>query len=169
MKKEKPKKVYVLMVSRIFPAYHPRKGEETNFPQYIVENKKETTVRPNYERWRVKADAINRGEAVLSIRIWTGKPYCSPQQEITELSKIEVQKVHIYQIPIVFITDNWEMAPVYSPKLNHTHIFIENSTLALRHPFKFAYRDGLSLVDFNAWFKKPAEDMALIHFGNFKY
>lgn len=149
------------MVSRVFPAYHPRKGEETNFPQYIAENKKETTVRPNYERWRQKADAINRGDAVLSVRIWTGKPYCSPQKEISELSKIEVQKVHIYQVVKTF--------PCGWLKDFHVNIFIENSVMPLRHAFKFAYRDGLSLADFQAWFKKPAEDMALIHFGNFKY
>lgn len=163
MKQPKPKKVYVLMISRIFPAYHPRKGEETNFPEYIVDGKKEHTMRGNYKLWKYRADMINAGKAVLSIRTWTGKPYFSKQNEFCELSSITVQKAHIYQIPMLIGSHEYES------KSKHSLIFIENSVTPLRHPFKFAYRDGLSLPDLQAWFKKPAEDMALIHFGNFKY
>lgn len=153
------KKIYVLMVSRVFPSYHPRKGEETGFPELIISGFKQHTVRPNYERWKKKSDQINAGKAVLSIRYWTGKPYCSPQKEFCELSSIEVQKVCYYKLPVV--TNNLPTS--------YNLIFINNSVIPLRHPFKFAARDGLSLADLQSWFPKPVEDMALIHFGNFKY
>lgn len=160
MKKAKPKKVYVLMVSRVFPTYHPRKGEDTNFIQYIIEERKEHTLRGNYAEWKRKADAVNAGKAIISLRVWTGKPYASKQSEFAILDSVEVQKAHVYQIAR---QNEW-----FSGN-NLTKIFIENSIVPLRHPFKFAYRDGLSLPDFQAWFKKTGEDLALIHFGSFKY
>lgn len=160
MAKQPKLKTYVLMVSQVFPAYHPRKGQETGFPLAIATDDKQHTVRVNYAAWKRKSDDINTGKAILSIRLWTGLPYRSKQHELMQLNHIDVQKVHIYNIPRI---DEW-LAGNY-----HTYIFIDNSIQPLRWPFKFAARDGLTMQDFLGWFKKPVENAALIHFTNFKY
>lgn len=38
-------------------------------------------------------DAINNNRMYLSIREWSGKPYCSPQNELRQIHKIGLQKV----------------------------------------------------------------------------
>ncbi len=74
---------YVLTLSQTFPANHPRAGEETGFiPKFFGAvnglpcfHPKKHTIRGNYELWRKRFEKINKGEAVLSIRKWVGKPY----------------------------------------------------------------------------------------------
>jgi len=108
---------YVLMVSRVFPATHKRKGDETHFEQKIktaIEQSEEIdengacfpgmwdfdpkphTIRANYPIWEKRIKAIQEGKAILSIRYWEGIPYNSKQVEILQLDKdygIGVQKV----------------------------------------------------------------------------
>lgn len=158
MKRQDGKKVYVLMVSRTFPAYHPRKGEETGFPDKIIAEIKRRTIRGNYKLWKYRADEVKAGRAVISLRYWLGKPYNSKQVEFAELSDITVQRCHIYQIkaskPLTF---------------DRTLIFLDDNITPIRRPFMLANSDGLSMADFCAWFKKPCEDMALINFGHFTF
>lgn len=166
MSKPKRKIVYVLTVLRYFPGTHPRKGQETGFPDKIISGDKQHTVLGNYALWKKRADKINAGLAVLSIRFWTGKPYASKQYAFCELSTINVQKVHVYQIARTHYDSCMALSGILPTK---TDILIEDRLIPLKHPFKFAAHDGLSLQDFNAWFKKPGEDMACIHFKNFAY
>ena len=72
-------KTYVLMVSTKFPAYHFLNGEPTLFIEKIASGEKITSIRFNYELWRKRFEKINKGEAVLSVRSWEGKPYRSKQ------------------------------------------------------------------------------------------
>lgn len=107
-------KTYVLTVSRNFPATHPRKGEKTEFVLKIQnglgitckncrevsrfdgdccgylpgqKGEKLHTIRANYDFWKKRIDEVNEGKAILSLRYWTGKPYCSKQEEFARLDK----------------------------------------------------------------------------------
>lgn len=110
------------------------------------------TIRANYPLWEKRFAEIARGEACLSIRQWTGKPYRSPQVEIGRLTHadgIGIQKLDDSS-PFVYLIDGHEA---------------EMTELELAH------NDGLSLGDWRDWFKghdifKP---MAIIHFTKFRY
>lgn len=145
-------KTYVLTVSNYFPKTHARVGESTGFVQNIVqlksgESEKIHTIRGNYELWKKRAESINEGKAILSIRYWSGKPYQSKQVEICTLSSIGVQKL---QDPTNFV-----YATVDSSTVNWEDL---------------AKNDGLSFDDFCEWFKvRSKEPMAVIQFTDFKY
>lgn len=182
----KKKKVYVLMISRTFPATHPRKGELTNFAPKILSvcgvnipyqaagqnlildtkayyadycftqgfDPKIHTIRGNYDLWKKRADKINAGEAVLSLRQWSGSPYNyaqdgSKQVEFMQLEKINVQKIEFNKFLGAFIDD--------------TDSDVRLETLAKN--------DGLSVEDFKAWFHdlKYDEPYAIINFTDHKY
>ena len=95
-------KTYVLTLSQRFPAKHPRKGEPTNFDKQMFNavwrshnmsvgypqfGMKLHTIRANWPLWSKRFEKIERGEACLSIRQWTGKPYASKQVELCRLTK----------------------------------------------------------------------------------
>lgn len=163
-------KTYVLMVSRTFPATHPRKGEQTFFTEKINESlipvselpilgKKLHTIRANYELWEKRIIAVQEGKAVLSIRYWSGSPYNfkkdgSKQIELTRLDKdsgVGIQKI---EKGIFF------------------DFAIELKNLIIELPDKqIAINDGLSLDDFKAWFRgyDLSKPMAIIHFTKFRY
>ena len=186
-------KTYVLLISQYFPATHPRKGGKTGFVEKIenaigitckkcrvVEHfdgdccgylpkknggKKYHTIRANYDLWKKRIDEVNAGEAVLSLRYWTGKPYNSKQQEFARLDKDSGIGVQIADLS----------------NINDHAVLIGGSVppnTPILDVYKRAYcsdfvakNDGLSLSDFEAWFKgydlnKP---MAIIHFTDFRY
>lgn len=151
----KPKKLkcYVITVSEYFPSYHPRKNEETNFPLKIVEMEKIHTIRANFDWWKKRIDAINRGEAYLSIRKWSDKPYRSPQVEIKRLYKVGIQE---FRLP----------GP-NSPITKHLRMTGENG---FYYCSTIAENDGLKIDDFVSWFKPyKAGSLAIIHFTDFRY
>lgn len=151
------KKTFVLTVSKRFPKTHKREGESTGFVESIanlfticdlgVECNKIHTIRSNYTLWKDRAQQINEGKAILSIRYWSGMPYRSKQVEICRLEKIGVQKLDS--------PDNFVYATIGG------------------HPFDWellAKNDGLSFIDFCEWFSdRQKEPMAIIHFTNFRY
>ena len=171
-------KTYVLTVSRVFPSTHKRKGERTNFVCKILHtinfnesgvdlyricsNECETscfrrlidpklhTIRANYELWAKRIEQVQKGEAILSIRYWSGKPYNSKQVEICQLDKdsgIGVQQCCFDE--------------------NGADIFYGS-----RPDFNtLAKNDSLSLEDFKEWFKgyDLSKPMAIIHFTKFRY
>lgn len=149
-------KTYVLMVSTKFPAYHPKKGIETDFPLKIKYYEKSHTIRGNFELWKKRFEKINRGEAVLSVRIWDGIPRKSKQLEIFKYNythKIGVQE-------ICFIQNNIERPCIF-----------EDNYASRNHIQEIAKNDGLSVEDFKEWFKKYDlnKPMAIIHFTSFRY
>lgn len=172
---EKKLKTYVLMISRVFPAKHPRAGQQTYFREKIQRNcigkksidgsfepfkiniidftdPKLHTIRENYDLWASRADKINRGEAVLSLRQWTGKPYNSKQVEFIRLEKIGVQRVKISRLAI----DGRHIV---------VHTSIDGKLIDID---KVSKNDGLSVDDFCKWHKKDIEGVC-IHFTDFKY
>lgn len=163
-------KTYVITLSQVFPADHPKAGKRTHFAAKVQDtlndkpntdkidpDYKRHTIRANYPLWAKRFEQIERGEACLSIRQWTGKPYRSKQEEIARLTKedgIGLQKL--------------EFAPCYgiigaAAVIEGANKFISKITLA--------YNDGLTHDDWLDWFKSYdlSKPMAIIHFTNFRY
>ncbi len=156
-------KTYVITLSQVFPATHPRKGEKTEFKEKVLAAINEPyqsairpkihTIRANYEFWKKRFDDIYAGTACLSIRQWTGKPYCSKQVEIARLTKddgIGIQKLIFYHGSIEYPIIRGGCEPLLS---------------------ELAYNDGLSVEDWSAWFKRYNLYMplAIIHFTSMRY
>ena len=173
---------YRLSISRTFPATHKRKGENTFFVEKILKGQKKIlscylcderhicknhwkivsinfepkihTIRGNYDLWAKRFEKINKGEAVLELYYWSGKPYNSKCVTICQLDKndgIGVQKI---------IFDCGEYSHVY---LNNEAIEVEVEALSKN--------DGLNPSDFEDWFKKYdlSKPLAIIQFTDFRY
>lgn len=175
-------KTYYLTISQTFPATHPRKGEPTGFVDKIQEalnyvkyfgiegmqptkRAKIHTIRGNYNRWNKIFEQIYAGEAFLSLRVWSGKPYRSKMIEIARLTKddgIGIQRLK-------FISDrdgchNWWH---FSIDGRYCHY----DTKADYVPNELAQNDGLSYKDWQDWFRNYdlSKPLAIIHFTNFRY
>lgn len=122
-------KTHVLLFSTHFPSHHPKAGEETNFDTMVPDLEKIHTIRGNYDYWKPKLDEVNRGEAILSCRIWTGKPYRSPQKEICQFTKVDYEAITMGNF-------------VASVGLNNVHVDLK----------VLAENDGLLRTDFVDWF-----------------
>jgi hypothetical protein len=134
-------KTYVLIVSRHFPKTHPAAGEETHFVESILNNIKTTTIRGNYKYWRKIASQVNAGEAVLSIRYWSDKPYRSKQVEFARCTKLSKDRV--------FITNDHNG---FEMSVNNTYYY----TYDLR---KIVREEGFkNFKDFADWF--PQEEFS---------
>lgn len=133
-------KTYVLMLSREFPKTHPRAGEPTNFKTKKEEGVKKHTIRGNAELWEHRAEEINAGRAILSVRQWSGKPYetGSHQIEICRHTKLGTQRVTLnFRAP-------WNRFVGVHQKSGDIHYptFVD-----------VAQNDGLSPEDFVSWFE----------------
>jgi len=174
-------KTYVLTVSRYFPKTHKRAGEQTHFTTKIELNEtiwggtkstlelslmefgkpKIHTIRQNVELWQKRISEIKKGNAILSIRYWSGKPYNSKQVEICQLDKdsgigIEELDLSVFkELGMCFINYN-ELTFSGAKQVSHKEL---------------AKNDGLSIFDFIEWFKKYdlSKPMAIIHFTKFRY
>ena len=170
---------YRISIAVKFPATHPRKGEPTDFVEQIS-NARDTspyeahlspedrvkyikkchTIRGNYELWEKRFKKINRGEAVIELYRWEGKPFNSNQVIFATLGKedgIGLQPLKLHPIMITGALKNNDVALTSS-----------NGGLSLS---KVAVNDGLSLDDFKAWFKGAdlSKPLAIIHFTDFRY
>ena len=161
-------KTYVIIISRNFPAKHPRHEEPTNFDTQLLNavwrahnmsigfpkvGMKLHTIRGNYELWSKRFEKIDEGKAALSIRYWTGKTYHSKQTEIVKLTKedgIGLQRLEFYngclQQPII------------------------RSGITIKAEY-LANNDGLSFDSWKDWFKSCdlSQPLAIIHFTKFRY
>ena len=144
-------KTYVIILSEKFPTTHPRKGQETAFGRSFLNGKKIHTIRGNFPLWEKRIAQIQKGEAVLSVRQWTGKPYQSKQVEIARLTAED--GVGIQELKLTDLS-------------RPTTINGQRIELPL-----LAQNDGLSFNDWFNWFigydlSKP---LAIIHFTKFRY
>lgn len=133
-------KTFVLIVSEHFPATHPRAGEPTYFVDSILYGIKKTTFRENYELWEKRVSEVNQGKAIISVRVWTGKPYNSKQKEVIKLNHVGVIKID---------EKIWKML------IRNKH----NLELIASH-------DGLTSEEFLSWFEKPKFPMAQLFFNS---
>lgn len=150
-------KKYIITLSKFFLKQHIRAGEETDFKESFLKGKKVHTIRANYNLWEARIKEVQEGKAVLSIRQWSGLPYRSKQDEITELSKedgVGIQK-------LTFKKDS------------NGEFFLEDFDIDGKYiDFdKLAANDGLLTEDWYRWFKKYdlSKPMAVIHFTSFRY
>lgn len=159
-------KTYVLTLSKVFPAYHSRKGEPTNFKEAfkagqvfnrggesLYPHPKIHTIRSNFALWEKRFKEIEKGEAILSIRQWSGKPYHSKQEIICNLTNtdgIGLQKLYVAGCAVIH------------PK------FVDGCSVKC---WDLASNDGLSVLDWMNWFKNYnlVEPLAVIHFTKFRY
>lgn len=171
-------KTYVITLSKQFPVGHIRTGEPTFFkerftfgqqcqfcpPEYRdmdcpecdeclrnCEPVKIHTIRANYPLWAKRIAEVERGEACLSIRQWTDKPYRSKQVEIARLTKddgVGIQKVEL--------TNDLSECIIGRRHYNYVDI---------------AKNDGLHPADWLDWFREYnlTRPMAIIHFTSFRY
>lgn len=144
-------KTYVITLSEKFPTTHTRKGQETEFGRSFLNGKKIHTIRANFPLWEKRIAQIQKGEAVLSVRQWTGKPYRSKQVEIARLTAED--GVGIQELKLTDLS-------------RPTTINGQLIELPL-----LAQNDGLSFNDWFNWFigydlSKP---LAIIHFTKFRY
>ena len=154
-------KTYVLTVSEKFPKTHPKSGEPTNFPMSIKHYDKIHTIRGNYDLWAKRFEKINAGEAVLSVRVWEGKPYNSKQREIFRYDyrrKIGIEKL------------NMDTFDVGRDDNNDVYLNFEVGKTMVSADL-LAKNDGLCYEDFENWFKGYdfSRPMAVIHFTDFRY
>lgn len=158
-------KTFYLTLSQVFPSTHSRAGEPTEFKDKFfngLDNERDDgkihTIRANYDFWAKRFEKIAAGEAILSIRQWVGKPYGkgSKQREIARLTRedgIGLQRLS-------FTVDAYTCERV---------ALIDGITLpSLR---VLANNDGLSLQDWNDWFRgyDLSHNLAIIHFTKFRY
>jgi len=137
------------VVSEYFLKSHSKAGEKTDFVAAIVKEIKKHTIRVNFNYWLKAINRIKQGDAILSVRIWTGKPYNSKQKEVFRFTAddgVGIQKLK--RAGNLFIVGG-DVVPV--------------STLSAN--------DGLSKANFLEWFKgvKSGAEMAVIHFTKFRY
>lgn len=173
-------KTFVLTVSRYFPKTHKRAGEPTCFVEKILSEQKACgliskleiekyepfsmfvfntdspkihTIRANYPLWKKRIEQIKKGEAILSLRYWSGKPYNSKQIEFCQLdenSEIGIQALQMTSL-------GW---------------FVDSCDSDFTS-LDFAKNDGLEPLDFSEWFRGKIsinmEPMAIIHFTAMRY
>ena len=149
-------KIYVITLSRSFLSGHKRAGDPTGFREKFLRKEKIHTIRGNYELWKARIEDVQKGEAVLSIREWTGAPYKSPQAEIARLTAadgVSVQRLEWL--------GRWCLETVNGKTLLET-----TEKLSV-----LANNDGLELEDWLEWFKKAdkAGPFAIIHFTGLRY
>jgi hypothetical protein len=159
---------YVITVSEKFPNTHKMAGEETNFPNLIFSGRKKHTIRSNYDLWEKRFEKINKGEAILSLRVWTGKPYNSKQREFIRLDNtMGIGLQSLFFIPYLKSPNDGiiSKSSLWLPYVE-TEIKIKKADLQ-----ELATNDGLSTDDFKEWFKNYdlSKPMAIIHFTNFRY
>lgn len=148
--------------NRYFPKGHPKEGQSTFFVEKIYKSLYITKVVPkelvdsfgfdkmNDDSCKPKHHTIRAGKHfkdgdLFSPRVWSAKPYTSPQIQIAP--DLEIKKVYDFRIEVdgdyicVFV-DNY---PFYE----------ENKTMVTQIEAleTLAQNDGLSLQDFKDWFK----------------
>lgn len=128
---------------------HPRAGEKTFFRKKILSGEKIHTIRSNFKYWFKIVKMINNGDAILSIRQWSGKPYYSKQVEILKVKKVGYNRIKIVKDKFIKIDDQ--------EKQDYNSIIDA-----------LAKNDGLKTDDFKNWFPKKFEGI-IIHFNNTTY
>lgn len=158
-------KTYVITLAKTFPAGHPRKGEPTEFLEKFLNgqtgkgNAKLHTIRANYPLWEKRIKEVQNGNAVLSVRQWSGRPYASKQVEIARLSALDgvgIQRLDIFNL--------WG---------NNRYTVLDDNLLAMFDVNRadLAKNDGLSLYEWLNWFGDYdlSQPLAIIHFTSFRY
>ena len=142
------KKCLVLTVSRYFFKGHPIAGAPTDFPLLIIKDEKIHTIRADEKGyWKKVVDKVNSGKYYLSIRTWSGKPYASKQSEVTRVYSMNYQEIY----------------------MSNEGIMVDDRMLTLDEVKTLAANDGLSVENFEGWFRKLPFKGCILHFTNKVY
>lgn len=146
----------VITFSTRFPAYHPKAGQPTNFPEKLWKALSETEAETNLFDFAITAKLIgtklpfgefqpkyhtiragNRWKVgdKFSPRVWSGKPYNSKQ--ITIGPNIEIVNV-------------WEIEST-----GNNYLYLNGRSINLFEIQLLAKNDGLNYKDLMDWFKYP--------------
>lgn len=150
----------VITFSRVFPAYHPRKGEPTYFVEKIWKSLSDQgltmptelekayneafpcqfTEQEHIHYHKPKGHTIRSGNRwkagdKFSPRVWSGKPYASKM--ITIAPDIEIKKVWNITINLI----------------SRPYFTVNGVGLKTEQVYELAVNDGLSLEELKAWFK----------------
>jgi len=122
----------VITFSTFFPAYSQYRLMKTNFEEKILSGEKKHTIRAG-NRWKV-------GDK-FSPRVWTSKPYHSPQKIICD--DLTICKIYEFKIleGRLFLINNC------------TELYVDKDLIT-----KIAQNDGLTLTQFDSWFKGGSKD-----------
>ena len=147
---------YNIVLSQFFPSWHLRKGEPTNFKE-LLRIVKLHTIRANYSLWKKRFEKIARGEAILIIRVWLGRPYRSKTMELARLDKDS-------GIGIQQLTFGKGLFGLYSMELP----YVDGNLVRVE---QLAQNDGLDYEDWCTWFSNydHSQPLAVIHFTHFRY
>lgn len=145
----------VITFSRTYPAYHPRKGQQTFFVEKITRSLHLSGIRPYdipdgvfstemYYLVDPKHHTIRVGNRwkvgdYFSPRVWSGKPYASPM--ITIAPDIKIEKV-------------WNIAISKDFKDTAPRFEILYKYFSIEEEIRLATNDGLSHDDLRSWFNK---------------
>lgn len=158
-------KTYNIMLSKVFPVTHKRAGEPTFFSQKVQAAKYPTvfpnevpklhTIRANCYLWEKRIADVQVGKAEICLRQWTGKPYRSKTVVLMRLTADD--GVGLQKLRFTVDTDCKRVAIIDGISLPSLRVLADN--------------DGLSLDDWNDWFRgyDCSKSMAIIHFTNFRY
>jgi len=143
----------LITFSRVFPAYHPRKGEPTNFVEQIYNSIFEEdcdwsdapggpeayVIEMNHSVVTLKHHTIRNGNRwkvgdKFSPRVWSGKPYASKM--ITIAPDIEIKKI-------------WDF------EIKGDSIYIDGRSISPDNLEEVAENDGLSRHELQEWFQYP--------------
>ena len=172
------------MLSVAFPKTHIRAGQPTQFIEAFISGqgcsfcpnnawcdpKKEScvapfkklhTIRANYPLWKKRIEAVQRGEAVINIRVWQGKPYRSKTTLISTLTAKD--GVGIQELTFLR-NDLHSPASIDGRQYSLFSDHFEKVT-------QLANNDGLCFVDWAEWFKgyDLSHPLAIIQFTKFRY
>lgn len=173
-------KTYIICLSKAFPSSHPMKGKPTDFKMAMlsallcakccIRKKgmcmgecvasayiKRHTVRANYPLWAKRIAEVQRGEAVLSVRQWSGRPYMSKQETIALLTAQDGIGIQMLKF-----------LPDADGCILWNQFVIDNRYADIKN---VANNDGLSLEDWREWFRNYdlTKPLAIIHFTSFRY
>jgi hypothetical protein len=147
-------KKFALNVSQNFLAYHPKKGQPTFFVEQILDGRKKHTVRSNYHYWNRIAEKVNKGEGLLVVTVWKGRPYHTKKIDITTFNYVGIQK---FSMKMRKRDKSFAIA------------YVDGRMLLPDEFTTFCANDGLSVFDFVHWMKRKDTEGVVIHFGHFKY
>ncbi|MBR6931124.1 MAG: hypothetical protein IKH61_13000 [Bacteroidales bacterium] len=156
-------KTYQITLSKVFPSKHPRHGQPTEFRELYEDAIKLHTIRANFPHWKGRFEYIYINEGILSIRQWSGKPYASKQELITNLCAAD--RIGLQEL--VFVDGDINRPHI----VKEPDLFNPERTLIPVDIYDLATNDGLTIQDWLDWFKgyDLTESMAVIQFTGFRY
>ena len=151
-----------IMFSRVFPAYHPRKGEPTYFveqmlKQLIVNGKASTEdLKGEFVNCKILGEVGYKGHTIRKVhhfkegdyfkpKVWTVLPYKSVKHQFA---------------PPVMVEKTFDFT------LDKVNFFVNGNTYGLKQLERLAMNDGLSCEDFECWFNSNPFDGQIIVWNN---